>query len=72
VEKTGIEIETNDRKSLYLREHIASGETDDGETFEVDVNINHSCMIFTFPEAIYTIGTHAMVDAVLEHRKREA
>jgi hypothetical protein len=64
-----MKINTKDRKSLYLRIHYAHGETEEGEEFDIDFNINNSCLIFTFPEAIYTVSTKDILEDVLEFRR---
>ena len=71
-------IKKHDRDSYYLRQALAHGETDDGDEFTVAINIDGGCLVFTFPEAAYTIelntlvyaaGLNTLVEEVLEFRK---
>lgn len=64
-----MKITKRDRDSYYLRTHYASGTMEDGTEFDVDFNINNSCIIFTFPEAIYTVATQTILEEVIAARK---
>ena len=62
-------INKHPRESYFLKQHIASGEMGEGEKFEVDINITMQSYIFTFPEAIYTVGFRDILGEVMEFRK---
>ncbi len=63
-----MKIIKRDRESLFLRTAYAHGTMEDGTEFNVDFNINMSCMILTFPEAIYTVPTQGILEEVIAAR----
>lgn len=68
-----IEIVRRDNSAICvsLSHHITRGKTEDGEKFDVDIDINHSRMVFAFPETLYTISIQSIIEAVLECRKQQ-
>jgi hypothetical protein len=65
-----LKITKRDKKTMFLRTELASGEIE-GEKFEVAMNIDGKALIYTFPEAIYTVNLYDLTDEVLKFRKEE-
>ena len=62
-------IKKHGRKTMFLRTELATGEAE-GKKFEMAMNIDNKCLIWTFPEAIYTVGAFGLTEEVLNFRKK--
>ena len=65
-----LKIVKRDKNTMFLRTQLASGEIDK-EKFEVALNIDGKAIIYTFPEAIYTVNLFDLTDEVLKFRTEQ-
>jgi len=65
-----MKIKEEDKKTLFLRTHLASCDTGK-EKFNISLNIDNRCLIFEFPDKTYTVSLRSITDDVLDFRERQ-